>query len=159
MGDGNLAHGVRRNVLQGNRHHRQVILHVRALDLGLHRLVVDEHHLKVLGVLHHVVVGDDQKLRVVLPDDDAGASSRGLILLGAEKPVVALEQHLVVDGTTDGMAFSTMSETSSTALTRVLLTVWLPPSEPSAAASVSAGAVVSSVLAGSAAGCSSPPPY
>ena len=67
---------------------------------------------------------------------------------GPKNQLLLWSSILLLMATTDGMAFSTMSETSSTALTRVLLTVWLPPSEPSAAASVSAGAVVSSVLAG-----------
>lgn len=49
---------------------------------------VDEGHLHLGGILNHVIVGHNEKLRVILPHDDAGAAGLRLVGLGPKKKLL-----------------------------------------------------------------------
>ena len=49
-----------------------------------------------------MIVGHNEKLRVILPHDDAGAAGLRLVGLGAEEKVIALVDNLIVDGHNGG---------------------------------------------------------
>ena len=73
-----------------HRHHGQVVVHVGALDLGLHRALVHKAHRELAGALHHMVVGGDEQLRLVLVHDHPGAGALHLDLLSAPEEAAHL---------------------------------------------------------------------
>ena len=93
-GDLQLAQCLSGDVGKLHGHHCQVVVHVGALDLGLHRALVHKAHRELGGTLHHMVVGGDEQLRLVLVHNDSGAGALHLDLLGApEEAAHLLHRH------------------------------------------------------------------
>ena len=78
--------------------HRQICLGIGTLDGCVRSALIRECNRKSLGIADYVVVCDDQELRVILSDDDAGTAARNLVSLGLAKPAVALVDLSIRDG-------------------------------------------------------------
>ena len=96
-GSFDLRHSLRRDLIQRNRDHAHVLRGVCSLDLGLHRagliisLIHTEQNRQLCGAGNHMVIGHNQKLRIVLPDDNARSCGNLLLLLRHAVPAPSPE--------------------------------------------------------------------
>ena len=118
-GNSDAAHRVIRDLGERNGDDGKIVIGIGTFDICLADLIVYKTNRKSIGIFYYMVIGDDQKLGVILSDDDTGTAACGLLGLRslgtvtehAEVVLYSCTDWFVME-TIDGIAFFAIVETS-----------------------------------------------